>query len=86
MCVCVCGFHTQPWWPCGEVSTLKARDVRSVGLVVKMSASRAADLGFSSRLCCGHFSGLCHTSDLKIGTPVATLPSTWHERVSVGTG
>ena len=27
-----------------------------------------------------------HTSDLKIGTPVVTLPSIWHERVSTGTG
>ena len=24
------------------------------------------------------FSGLSHTSDLKIGTPVATLPAAWH--------
>ena len=28
------------------------------------------------------FSGSSHTSDLKIGTPVATLPSAWHYRVS----
>ena len=27
-----------------------------------------------------------HTSDLKIGTPVATLPGAWRYRVSTGTG
>ena len=33
----------------------------------------------------GFFRGR-HTSDLKIGTPVATLPSAWRYRVSTGTG
>ena len=51
----------------------------------KASASRAADTGFDSRLC-RDFSGLSHTSDLKIGTPVATLPGAWRYRVSAGTG
>ena len=32
------------------------------------------------------FSGSSHTSDLKIGTPVATLPGAWHYRVTAGTG
>ena len=32
------------------------------------------------------FSGLSHTSDFKIGTPVATLPGAWHYRVSAVTG
>ena len=32
------------------------------------------------------FSGSSHTSDFKIGTPVATLPGAWHYRVSAGTG
>ena len=27
-----------------------------------------------------------HTTDLKIGTPVATLPGDWHYRVNAGTG
>ena len=31
-------------------------------------------------------SGSSHTSDLNIGTPVATLPGAWHYRVSAGTG
>ena len=41
--------------------------------------------GFESRLQ-RDFSRSSHTSDLKIGTPVATLPGAWSYRVSVGTG
>ena len=40
----------------------------------------------SNPACTGIFSGSSHTSDLKIGTPVATLPGAWHYRVSAGTG
>ena len=55
------------------------------GLVVKASASRTEDPGFESRL--GRdFSGSSHTSDFKIGTPVANLPGAWRYRVSTGTG
>ena len=32
------------------------------------------------------FPGSSHTSDLKIGTPVAALPGAWRYRVSAGTG
>ena len=55
------------------------------GLVVKASASRVEDPGFKSRLR-RDFSGSSHTSDLKIGTPVATLPDAWRYRVNTGTG
>ena len=58
---------------------------RLVGLVVKASTSGAEDQGFESRLR-RDFSGSSHTSDFKIGTPVATLPGAWHYRVSTGTG
>ena len=34
----------------------------------------------------GIFSGSSHTSDIKIGTPVATLPGAWRYTVSTGTG
>ena len=51
----------------------------------KASTSGAEDPGFESRLR-GDFSGSSHTSDLKIGTPVATLPGAWRYRVSAGTG
>ena len=58
---------------------------RLVGLVVKASASGAEDPGFESPW--GRdFSGSSHTSDFKIGTPVATLPGAWRYRVSAGTG
>ena len=56
-----------------------------IGQVVKASASRAEDPGFKSRLR-QDFSVLSHTSDLKIGTPVATLLGAWCYRVSGGTG
>ena len=59
---------------------------RLVGLVVKASASRAEDPGFESRLCRDFLGGSSHTSDFKIGTPVATLPGAWRYRVSTGTG
>ena len=58
---------------------------RLVGRVVKASASGAEDPEFDSRLR-RDFSGSSHTSDLKIGTPVATLPGVWHYRVGAGTG
>ena len=54
-------------------------------LVVKASASGVEDPGFESRLRRDFF-GSSHISDLKIGTPVATLPGAWHFRVSARTG
>ena len=56
-----------------------------VGLVVKASASREEDPVFESRLW-WDFSALSHTSDLKIGTPVATLSGARCYRVSHRTG
>ena len=57
---------------------------RLAGQVVKASASGAEDPGLESRLR-RDFSGSSHTSDSKIGAPVATLPGAWHYRVSAGT-
>ena len=65
--------------------TLPCLRHRLVRLVVKASASGAEDPGFKSRLR-RDFSGSSHTSDFKIGTPVAALPGAWHYRVSTGTG
>ena len=63
------------------------RKDRLVGLVVKATASRAEDPGVPFTLApWGFFSGSSHAHDLKIGTPVATLPGAWRYRVSVGTG
>ena len=58
---------------------------RLVGLVVKASASGSEGPGFESRLR-REFTGSSHTSDLKIGTPLATQPGSWRYRVSAGTG
>ena len=58
---------------------------RLAGLVVKAFTSGAEDPGFEFRLR-RDFSGSSHTSDLYIGTPVATLPGAWHYRVGAGTG
>ena len=62
------------------------RQYRLVGLVVKASVSGAEDPRFESRVRRDFFSGSSHTSDFKIGTPVATLPGAWRDRVSAGTG
>ena len=51
----------------------------------RASASRAECPEFESRLR-RDFSGSSHTSDLKIVSPVATLPGAWRYRVSAGTG
>ena len=40
----------------------------------------------SNPACAGIFSGSSHTSDFKIGTPVAILPGPWRYLVSAGTG
>ena len=53
--------------------------------MVMASASNAEDPGFEPRWR-RDFPGPSHTSDSKIGTPVATLPGAWRYRVSAGTG
>ena len=58
---------------------------RLVGLVVRRPPQERKVLG-SNPACGGIFSGSSHTSDLKIDTPVATLPGAWRYRVSTGTG
>ena len=68
------------------VIDLTPRTDRLVGLAVKASALGADDPEFDSRLSHEDFSGSSHTSDFKIGTPVATLPGAWRYRVSTGTG
>ena len=58
---------------------------RLAGQVVKASTSGTEGPGSESHLR-QEFSRSSHTSDLTIGTPVATLPGAWHDRVSAGTG
>ena len=56
-----------------------------VGLVVRRPP-RDRKVQGSNPACEGIFSGSSHTSDFKIGTPLATLPGAWRYRVSTGTG
>ena len=58
---------------------------RLAGLVVRRPPRKRKTAG-SHPTGTGIFSGLSHTSDLEIGTPVATLPGAWRYRVSTGTG
>ena len=58
---------------------------RLVGLVVRRPPQEWKIPG-SNPACAGIFSGSNHTSNLKIGTPVGTLPGAWRYRVSAGTG
>ena len=55
-----------------------------VGVVVRHLPRERKILGWNPA-CAGIFSGSSHTSDLKIGTPVATLPGAWRYRVSTWT-
>ena len=58
---------------------------RLVGLVVRRPL-REQKIPGSNPACARIFSGSSHTSDLTIGTPVATLPGAWRYRISAGTG
>ena len=58
---------------------------RLVGLVVRRLPRERKILGWNPA-CGGIFLGSSHTSDLNIGTPVATLPGAWRYRVSARTG
>ena len=65
-------LHSQVCEPNVALYSEVSNIYRFVGLVVKVPASRAEDLGCESRLR-RDFSGSRYTSDFKIGTPVATL-------------
>ena len=54
--------------------------------MVKACTLTAADPGVRFSVELGFFQGQSQTSDLKIGTLVATLPGTWHYKVIAGTG
>ena len=58
---------------------------RFVGLVVKRPP-RERKIPGSNPTWTRIFLGSSHTSDLKIGSPVASLLGAWHYRVSAGTG
>ena len=69
----------------GLPASLSHQGNRLVGLVVRRPPRERKIPGLNPA-CAGIFSGSSHTSDLKIGTPVATLPGAWRCRVSAGTG
>ena len=85
------GLYSHPkefFWGMESETMLTPREnplYRLFGLVVKASASRAEDPVFEFRWR-RDISGSRHTSDLNIGTPVATLPGVWRYGVSAGTG
>ena len=58
---------------------------RLVGLWLRRPP-RERKIPGSNPACAGIFPESSHTSDFKIGTPVATLPGAWRYRVSAGTG
>ena len=58
----------------------------SVTLTASLASPRERKIPGSSPAYTEIFPGSSHTSDLKIGTPVATLPGAWRYRVSAGTG
>ena len=70
---------------CFTVWTILSSLDRVVGLVVRRPP-RERKIPGSNPDCGGIFLGSSHTSDLKIGTPVATLPDAWRYRVSTRTG
>ena len=74
---------------CLTASTARAllcRANRLICLVVKASFLESGRSRVPIPLAPGFFPGSSHTSDLKTGTPVATLPGAWRYRVSAGTG
>ena len=72
---------------CDSVSDIQLPKLtnRLVGLVVRRPP-RERKIPGSNPAGGVIFSGSSQTSDLKIGTPVATLPGAWCYRVSAGTG
>ena len=71
--------RTVLWWSGTE------RETTSLAEWLRHPPQGQKTLG-SKPTCARIFSGSSHTSDLKIGTPVATLPGAWRYRVSTGTG
>ena len=83
-CTC-CHTEIKVWAQICYLTQSLYIDDRLVGLVVRR-LPRERKIPGSNPTCDGIFSGSSHTSDLKIGTPVATLPGAWRYRVRVGTG
>ena len=72
-------------WLVSPVATASAEKTASLAEWLRRPP-RERKVPGSNPACAGSFSGSSHTSDSKIGTPVATLPGAWRYRVSAGTG
>ena len=72
------------WWNLTKKG-FRLHIYRLVGPVVRRPPGERKIPG-SNPACGGIFWRSSHTSDFKIGTPVATLPGAWCYRVSTGTG
>ena len=85
--VVVCIYRaTNRTWQTKLLDTIYfVRRDRLVGLVVRCPPGERKIPG-SNPGWAGIFSGSSHTSDLKMGTAVATLSGAWRYRVSAGTG
>ena len=69
----------------GKVNNISVSETASFSLWLRCPPRERKSPGLNPA-CAGIFSGSSHTSDLKIGTPVATLPDAWCYRVNAGTG
>ena len=77
--------HTVSVWQHVPLQTRSLRHTASLAKWLRRPP-RERKIPGSNPTCDGIFPGSSHTSDLKIGTPVATLPGAWRYRVSAGTG
>ena len=77
--------HSPPALQSQELSARFLLHYHLIRLVVECPPPER-QTGFDSHFCRGFFSKSSQTSDLKIGSPVVTLPDAWCYRVSVGTG
>ena len=73
------------WWPAVPYFVLSDVQENPVLLVDYCPRGHWVQIRGSNPACVGIFQGSSHTSDLKVGTPVATLSGAWRYRVSAGT-
>ena len=79
--------HSLAWQRCLGAFTLTVLGQTTAPLALWLRRPpRERKMPGSNPPCAGIFPGSSHTSDLKIGIPVATLPGAWLYRVSAGTG
>ena len=85
MCISMLKFRMDFTWTV-EKSFYHGLEFSCFHRLVVRRPHRERKIPGSNPACAGIFSGSSHTGDLKIGTPVATLPEAWRYRVSAGTG